>query len=95
MPQVKDEIAKSLDFLQAVYGVFGFSFKLYLSTRPEKYMGDLSLWDMAEKVITNSLSLPISLLLHSLTHSLTHPLTHSHTHSLTRPLTHSRIWKKL
>ena len=52
MLQVKQEIAGSLDFLQAVYKVFGFSFKLYLSTRPEKYMGDLALWDMAEKVHT-------------------------------------------
>ena len=48
--QVKSEIAGSLDFLQAVYTVFGFTFKLYLSTRPEKYMGDIALWDTAEKV---------------------------------------------
>jgi threonyl-tRNA synthetase len=54
--QVKDEIAGSLDFLQAVYNVFGFSFKLYLSTRPEKYMGDLALWDMAEKNLEETLN---------------------------------------
>ncbi|CAI8006495.1 Threonine--tRNA ligase 1, cytoplasmic [Geodia barretti] len=54
--QVKDEIAGSLDFLQAVYNVFGFSFKLYLSTRPEKYMGDLALWDAAEKNLEEALN---------------------------------------
>ena len=67
--QVKDEIAGSLDFLQAVYGVFGFSFKLYLSTRPEKYMGDIALWDMAEKVIV-SVALSHALLLSPLSPSL-------------------------
>lgn len=35
---------------QHVYGIFGFTFKLYLSTRPEKFMGDPALWDQAEKV---------------------------------------------
>ena len=48
--QITDEIRGCLDFLQHVYGVFGFTFKLYLSTRPEKFMGDPALWDRAEKV---------------------------------------------
>ena len=39
-----------LDFLKTVYGVFGFSFKLKLSTRPAKCMGDLALWDKVEAV---------------------------------------------
>lgn len=54
--QVKSEIAGSLDFLQAVYAVFGFTFKLYLSTRPEKYMGDIALWDTAEKNLEEALN---------------------------------------
>jgi len=44
------EIYGALDFLKTVYETFGFSFKLYLSTRPEKYLGDLKLWEDAEKV---------------------------------------------
>ena len=39
-----------LDFLQAVYGVFGFTFKLNLSTRPDKFIGEVETWDKAEKV---------------------------------------------
>jgi threonyl-tRNA synthetase len=39
-----------LDFLKFVYGVFGFTFELKLSTRPEGFLGEVSLWDMAEKV---------------------------------------------
>ena len=44
------EVEGALDFLEKVYKVFGFTFKLFLSTRPEKYMGELSLWNAAEKV---------------------------------------------
>lgn len=33
-----------------VYTTFGFSFKLHLSTRPEKFMGEPAMWDIAEKV---------------------------------------------
>lgn len=39
-----------LDFLRCVYHVFGFSFQLHLSTRPDKYLGDIAVWDQAEKV---------------------------------------------
>ena len=48
--QISGEIRSCLDFLQHVYRIFGFSFKLYLSTRPEKFMGDVTLWNQAEKV---------------------------------------------
>jgi threonyl-tRNA synthetase len=43
-------MAGCLDFLKAVYDVFGFTFKLLLSTRPEKYLGAIEMWDAAEKV---------------------------------------------
>lgn len=48
-----------LDFLRCVYDVFGFSFQLHLSTRPEKYLGDIAAWNQAEKVkmIKNLISL--------------------------------------
>lgn len=53
--QIKEEIAGCLDFLKAVYDVFGFTFKLYLSTRPEKYMGEIEIWNTAEKQLSESL----------------------------------------
>ncbi|KAF4633347.1 hypothetical protein G7Y89_g4771 [Cudoniella acicularis] len=46
--QIKDEITDLFDFLQAVYGLLGFTFKMKLSTRPEKFMGKLETWNMAE-----------------------------------------------
>ncbi|XP_064653248.1 threonine--tRNA ligase 1, cytoplasmic-like [Lineus longissimus] len=53
--QIKQEIKGCLDFLQFVYGVFGFTFKLYLSTRPVKFLGEIATWDHAEKQLSESL----------------------------------------
>src|SRR5689334_22180461 len=39
----------ALAFMQHVYGIFGFEFNLELSTRPEEYLGELELWNKAEK----------------------------------------------
>lgn len=44
-----------LDFLKSVYSIFGFSFTLNLSTRPEKFMGDIGIWNMAEAKLKESL----------------------------------------
>ncbi|XP_078064419.1 threonine--tRNA ligase 1, cytoplasmic-like, partial [Mustelus asterias] len=55
LEQIQDEIKGCLDFLQAVYQVFGFSFRLFLSTRPENFLGDVEVWDLAEKQLQNSL----------------------------------------
>jgi threonyl-tRNA synthetase len=48
--QIEQEIKGCFDFMDAVYGKFGFTFKLELSTRPDNYIGELSEWDAAEKV---------------------------------------------
>lgn len=53
--QVKDEIRSCFEFLKYVYGVFGFTFKLKLSTRPEKYLGEIATWDAAEKQLAEAL----------------------------------------
>ncbi|XP_068109338.1 threonine--tRNA ligase, mitochondrial isoform X2 [Hyperolius riggenbachi] len=56
MDQLESEISSCLDFLRAVYTVFGFTFKLFLSTRPEQYMGELEIWQRAEKELEKSLN---------------------------------------
>ncbi|XP_063268622.1 threonine--tRNA ligase 2, cytoplasmic isoform X2 [Prinia subflava] len=56
MEQIEEEIKGCLDFLKSVYAVFGFTFQLHLSTRPENYLGDLEIWDHAEKQLQNSLN---------------------------------------
>ncbi|KAJ8958632.1 hypothetical protein NQ318_016357 [Aromia moschata] len=54
--QIRQEISNCLDFLQHVYSIFGFSFNLVLSTRPEKYLGDIEMWNEAEKALEESLN---------------------------------------
>uniref|UniRef100_A0A8C7XWX1 threonine--tRNA ligase n=1 Tax=Oryzias sinensis TaxID=183150 RepID=A0A8C7XWX1_9TELE len=56
MDQIEEEIKGCLHFLRAVYDVFGFTFKLNLSTRPEKFLGEPEMWDQAEKQLENSLN---------------------------------------
>ncbi|XP_041855734.1 threonine--tRNA ligase 1, cytoplasmic [Melanotaenia boesemani] len=56
MDQIEEEIKGCLDFLRTVYEVFGFTFKLNLSTRPEKFLGEPGVWDQAEKQLENSLN---------------------------------------
>ncbi len=46
--QIEHEMAGCFDFLQRVYGLFGFTFKLELSTRPDKFLGDVETWNAAE-----------------------------------------------
>lgn len=48
--QIEDEVSAIFDFLRHIYGLFGFTFKLELSTRPEKRLGDDAIWDKAESV---------------------------------------------
>ncbi|CAH2326914.1 threonine--tRNA ligase, mitochondrial [Pelobates cultripes] len=56
MDQLESEISGCLDFVRAVYSVFGFTFKFYLSTRPEQFLGDLEVWNKAEEELEKSLN---------------------------------------
>jgi threonyl-tRNA synthetase len=53
--QITDEILGQLEFLSHVYNIFGFEYELFLSTRPEKALGDHKLWDIAEKQLSDAL----------------------------------------
>lgn len=54
--QVSEEVGGVLDFLEKAYGIFGFTFELELSTRPEKYLGEVEVWDRAEKALEKALN---------------------------------------
>jgi threonyl-tRNA synthetase len=55
MDQLGSEMDSCLDFLSHIYGIFGFTFNLALSTRPEKFLGKIETWDIAEDLLKNSL----------------------------------------
>lgn len=53
--QIEDEIKLALRIIDHVYKVFGFQYEIELSTRPDDYMGELSLWEQAEQALANVL----------------------------------------
>jgi len=54
--QISSEMKNALGFMQHIYGIFGFDFRLELSTRPEKFLGDIELWNKAEHQLTEILN---------------------------------------
>lgn len=56
MEQVTVELHRIFDFMTHVYDMFGFPFKLKLSTRPDSYMGKLEEWDAAEEQLKQALT---------------------------------------
>lgn len=53
--QIESEVKEVLELIDHIYQVFGFTYDIELSTRPEKYMGDLALWAEAEQSLANVL----------------------------------------
>ena len=53
--QIKDQIKGVVKLIDKVYKTFGFSYHLELSTRPEKYLGEISMWDEAESNLKKAL----------------------------------------
>ncbi|WP_353892659.1 threonine--tRNA ligase [Proteinivorax hydrogeniformans] len=45
--QIEEEISKVIQLIDDVYSVFGFKYKLELSTKPEKAIGSDEIWDKA------------------------------------------------
>jgi len=56
MPEhVPSEIAAAIDLADRLYSVFGFEYRVELSTRPEDFMGEIETWNMAEKILEDTL----------------------------------------
>ena len=53
--QIKSEVEDILKLIDYIYSVFGFTYSIELSTRPEDYLGELKLWNEAEQSLANVL----------------------------------------
>lgn len=53
--QIQEEITKVIELALYMMKTFGFEYKLYLSTRPEKYTGTIEEWDQATDALENAL----------------------------------------
>jgi threonyl-tRNA synthetase len=49
--QIENEVSRIIDLMDLFYSVFGFDYHIELSTRPEKAMGAVELWDKAESLL--------------------------------------------
>ncbi len=49
--QIKEEIADVIAIADEIYSTFGVTYRAELSTRPEDFMGDIEVWNRAEKAL--------------------------------------------
>ncbi len=50
--QIESEVVRLINFIDRVYAVFGLTYNIELSTRPEeKYIGDIAVWNKAEAAL--------------------------------------------
>ena len=54
--QIESEIKNVLDLVDRMYGVFGLSYHLELSTMPENHIGDVKDWEVAETALKKALT---------------------------------------
>jgi len=55
--QLQDEVVEVLDLARFMMDTFDFSnYKVYLSTRPEKYAGDLEVWEESTEILGRALA---------------------------------------
>lgn len=53
--QIESEVKKVLELVDRIYSVFGLSYDIELSTRPESgYIGSEEIWDASEKALANA-----------------------------------------
>ncbi|KAL3807763.1 hypothetical protein ACHAXA_000676 [Cyclostephanos tholiformis] len=53
--QIEQEVLGALNMMKSVYTTFGMTYKLELSTRPKKALGEKELWDRAEAALARAL----------------------------------------
>jgi len=53
--QIRDEIIGVIDLIDYVYGLFGFKYKIEVSTRPENSMGSDEQWEIATDALKEAL----------------------------------------
>jgi len=54
--QITQEVLGALNFMKYVYDIFGMTYKLELSTRPKKALGEVSVWNSAEASLEEAMN---------------------------------------
>ncbi|MFD0589497.1 threonine--tRNA ligase [Paenibacillus sp. GCM10027627] len=53
--QIEEEMFRTIALIDHIYKVFGFEYKIELSTRPEDFLGTEEVWDQAEQALQSAL----------------------------------------
>ncbi|HHX71523.1 MAG TPA: threonine--tRNA ligase [Clostridiales bacterium] len=53
--QIHDEVLNVIRLIDRIYKVFGFAYRVELSTRPENFMGEVEQWDVATEALRSAL----------------------------------------
>ncbi len=53
--QIEEEVVRLINFIDRIYAIFGLTYDIELSTRPEeKYIGDINIWNKSEKALEDA-----------------------------------------
>ncbi len=53
--QIEEEVVRLINFIDRIYAIFGLTYEIELSTRPEeKFIGDIKIWNKSEKALEDA-----------------------------------------
>jgi len=53
--QIEEQITEVIDFVDKIMTTFGFKYKMVVSTKPEKAVGDAEVWEKSEEALFNAM----------------------------------------
>ncbi|WP_428737403.1 threonine--tRNA ligase [Sulfurimonas sp.] len=53
--QIEEQIIEVVDFVDKIMTTFGFEYKMMISTKPEKAVGDAEVWEKSEQALKNAM----------------------------------------
>jgi len=53
--QIEEQIIDIIDFIDKIMSTFGFEYKMMISTKPEKAVGDAEVWEKSEAALKNAM----------------------------------------
>ena len=53
--QIEEQIIEVVDFVDKLMSTFGFEYKMMISTKPEKAVGDAEVWEKSEAALVNAM----------------------------------------
>lgn len=52
--QIESEVKRIMSIFDRTYNVFGLTYKIVLSTRPDDFIGEIEFWDEAERILADA-----------------------------------------